>query len=72
MHLYSISSISNFIFSYSFFSLQLDVAVQEIKDGTPIKKLLLLLDLARQGQGEEETAVSLAKWTKVIQDLSLS
>ena len=46
--------------------------MQEIKDGTPIKKLLLLLDLARQGQGEEETAVSLAKWTKVIQDLSLS
>jgi hypothetical protein len=51
--------------------LQLEVAVQELKDGTPIKKLLLLLDLARQGQGEEETAVPLAKWTKVIQDLSL-
>lgn len=42
---------------------ELEVAVQEIKDGTPIKKLLLLLDLARQGQGEEETAVPLAKWT---------
>ena len=45
--------------------------MEEVVDGTPIKRLLLLLDLARQGQPEEESAVPIARWTKVIQDLSL-
>ena len=59
--------VSNFLSSF----LQLDVAVQEVKEGTPIKRLLLLLDLARQGQPEEQTAVPIASWIKVIRDLSL-
>ena len=50
----------------------LEVAVSELRDGTPIKRLLLLLDLARQGQSEEETQVDVRTWTRVIQDLSLS
>ena len=49
--------------------LQLEVAVQELEDSIPIKRLLLLLDLAKQGQPEEDPSVPLGKWTKVIQDL---
>lgn len=52
---------------------ELDVAVQEITDdAVPIKRLLLLLDLARQGLKEEEATVSIGRWTRVLQDLSLS
>ena len=49
--------------------LQLEVAVQELEDSIPIKRLLLLLDLAKQGQPVEDPSVPLGKWTKVIQEL---
>lgn len=38
----------------------------------PIKRLLLLLDLARQGQPEEEPAASLTRWTQVLRDLAVT
>jgi len=63
--------VSNFVVLDDEMLLQLDVAVQEVLDGIPIKRLLLLLDLARQGLEEEQTAVPIATWTKVIQDLGL-
>ena len=51
--------------------LQLDAAVAELTDPrVPIKRLLLLLDLARQGQAEEERAASLARWAQVLRDLA--
>ena len=49
--------------------MQLDAAVEELPGEMPIKRLLLLLDLARQGVEEGERAVPLARWTGVIQDL---
>lgn len=36
----------------------------------PLKRLLLLLDLARQGQPEEERVVSLTRWSQVLRDLN--
>lgn len=58
-----------FLFMY----LQLDVAVQEINDDqVPIKRVLLLLDLAKQGVSEEDATVPIGKWTRVLQELSLS
>lgn len=38
----------------------------------PIKRLLLLLDLARQGQPEEEQAASLTRWVQVLRDLAVA
>jgi hypothetical protein len=38
----------------------------------PLKRLLLLLDLARQGQAEEERAASLTRWSQVLRDLANS
>ncbi len=53
--------------------LQLDAAVAElVEDQVPIKRLLLLLDLARQGQGEEQRAASLTRWANVLRDLAVS
>jgi hypothetical protein len=49
--------------------LQLDIAVQEVPEGTSIKRLLLLLDLARQGLPPEQMEVPIENWTKVINDL---
>ena len=52
---------------------QLEVAAQELEDGAmPIKRLLLLLDLARQGLEEGERAVPISRWTQVIQDLGIA
>ncbi len=52
-----------------------DVAVQELPDHTSIKRLLLLLDLARQAQGcvgdEDFSSVTVATWTTVMRDLGL-
>lgn len=51
--------------------LQLDIAVAELPDlEVPLKRLLLLLDLARQGQPEEERVVSLTRWSQVLRDLN--
>lgn len=51
-----------------------DIAVQEVPENTSIKKLLLLLDLARQGLSSSEAAddaaiIPISNWTKVIRDL---
>lgn len=52
---------------------QLDAAVAELPDPeVPIKRLLLLLDLARQGQADEERAVPLERWSAVLRDLGVS
>lgn len=52
---------------------QLDAAVGELIDPeVPIKRLLLLLDLARQGQPEEERAASLTRWVQVLRDLAVA
>eukprot|EP00890_Picochlorum_soloecismus_P000586 jgi/Picsp_1/1528/NSC_05006-R1_n-ethylmaleimide sensitive fusion protein len=48
---------------------QVDIAVQEVPEGTSIKRLLLLLDLARQGLPPEQMEVPIENWTKVINDL---
>lgn len=49
------------------------MAAQELEDGAmPIKRLLLLLDLARQGLEEGERAVPIGRWTQVIQDLGIA
>jgi vesicle-fusing ATPase len=50
---------------------ELDIAVAELPDGIPMKKLLLLLDLARQGLPDEEAVIPIQTWTRVIQDLAL-
>eukprot|EP00887_Chlorella_sp_A99_P002765 scaffold6.g2765.t1 len=47
----------------------LDTAVAELEDTVPVKRLLLLLDLARQGQ-EEAEVVPLSRWAIVTQDLA--
>jgi hypothetical protein len=50
---------------------QLDIAAQEVAgDALPIKRLLLLVDLAKQGLGEEEAHVPLVRWTQVLRDMS--
>lgn len=49
---------------------EVDIAVQEMSDDTPIKRLLLLLDLARQGLPEEQRMVPLERWTKVMRELA--
>lgn len=52
--------------------MQLDVAVQELGDvRMPMKKLLLLVDLARQGLQPGQEDVSLQRWTAVVQDLGI-
>jgi vesicle-fusing ATPase len=52
--------------------MQLDVAVQELGDvRMPVKKLLLLVDLARQGLQPGQEDVSLQRWTAVVQDLGI-
>ena len=52
---------------------QLDAAVAELPDAdVPIKRLLLLLDLARQGQPEEQPEASLERWAQVLRDLAVS
>lgn len=38
----------------------------------PIKRLLLLLDLVRQGQPEEEREASLSRWGQVLRDLAVA
>lgn len=38
----------------------------------PIKRLLLLLDLARQGQPAEQPQASLTRWAQVLRDLAVS
>ncbi len=56
----------------AFAGAELDAAVAEAVaggGGVPLKRLLLLLDLARQGLPEEQAAVPLERWTKAIQDL---
>ncbi len=59
--------------SLAFPVLQLDIAVAELPDlEVPIKRLLLLLDLARQGQAEDERATSLARWSQVLRDLAVT
>ena len=49
--------------------MQIDTAVQEVPEGTSIKRLLLLLDLARQNFPPEEMEIPIANWTKVIGEL---
>lgn len=52
---------------------QLQEAVGTLLDtNIPIKRLLLLLDLARQGLPEGEQAVPVGRWATVIQDLAIS
>ncbi|KAL4457630.1 hypothetical protein ABPG75_012495 [Micractinium tetrahymenae] len=52
---------------------EVDAAVGELIDPeVPIKRLLLLLDLARQGQPEEERAASLTRWVQVLRDLAVA
>lgn len=52
---------------------QLDAAVAELPDAdVPIKRLLLLLDLARQGQPAEQPQTSLTRWAQVLRDLAVS
>jgi vesicle-fusing ATPase len=51
-----------------------DIAVQEVPEDTSIKKLLLLLDLARQGLSSADAAddaafIPINNWTRVIRDL---
>ena len=48
---------------------ELDTAVAELVDEVPMKRLLLLLDLARQGQ-EAGEQVPVTRWSAVIQDLA--
>ena len=47
----------------------LDAAVAELGGEVPIKRLLLLLDLARQGQGGDER-VPLTRWAAVLSELA--
>ncbi|EFN58861.1 hypothetical protein CHLNCDRAFT_29882 [Chlorella variabilis] len=55
----------------AFSGTDLDIAVAELPDlEVPLKRLLLLLDLARQGQPEEERVVSLTRWSQVLRDLN--
>ena len=59
--------------STPFLSRQLDAAVAELPDAdVPIKRLLLLLDLARQGQPAEQPQTSLTRWAQVLRDLAVS
>jgi vesicle-fusing ATPase len=52
--------------------LQLDAAVACLLDPkVPIKRLLLLVELARQGIPEGQH-IPLQRWTQVLSDLSLS
>jgi hypothetical protein len=37
----------------------------------PVKRLLLLVELARQGLEAGRRAVPLARWTQIIQDLAM-
>lgn len=53
----------------AFTGTDLEAAVAELPDMIPIKRLLLLLDLARQDLPDEQTRVPLAKWTQVLNDL---
>ena len=51
---------------------QLDAAVAELPDAdVPIKRLLLLLDLARQGQPADQPQASLTRWAQVLRDLAV-
>lgn len=52
---------------------QLDAAVAELPDAdVPIKRLLLLLDLARQGQPADQPQASITRWAQVLRDLAVS
>jgi hypothetical protein len=52
---------------------QLEEAVGTLLDvDMPMKRLLLLFDLARQGLPEGQLAVPVGRWAKVIQDLAIS
>ena len=52
--------------------MQLDAAVGCLVEAeVPIKRLLLTVDLARQGV-EEGQFIPLQRWTQVLADLSLS
>eukprot|EP00889_Picochlorum_renovo_P000126 jgi/Picre1/27156/NNA_000125.t1 len=53
----------------AFSQAHVDIAVQEVPDGTSIKRLLLLLDLARQGLPAEQMEIPISNWTSVIQEL---
>lgn len=53
----------------AFSQADVDIAVQEVPDGTSIKRLLLLLDLARQGLPAEQMEIPISNWTSVIQEL---
>lgn len=53
----------------AFSQVDVDIAVQEVPDGTSIKRLLLLLDLARQGLPAEQMEIPISNWTSVIQEL---
>ena len=53
----------------AFSGTELEAAVAELGNMVPIKRLLLLLDLARQDLPEEQAKVPLAKWTQVLSDL---
>ncbi|KAI8112870.1 hypothetical protein M9434_004190 [Picochlorum sp. BPE23] len=53
----------------AFSQAHVDTAVQEVPDGTSIKRLLLLLDLARQGLPAEQMEIPISNWTSVIQEL---
>ena len=51
---------------------QLDVATTELLEPeVPVKRLLLLVELARQGLEAGQRAVPLARWTQIIQDLAM-
>lgn len=55
------------------YSLQLDAAVGELLEPeVPVKRLLLLLDLAKQGQTEEERSVPVTRWSQVLRDLAVA
>ena len=52
-----------------------DVAVRELPEHTSVKRLLLLLDLARQAQGcvgeEDFSSVTVATWTSVLANFNV-
>jgi vesicle-fusing ATPase len=51
---------------------ELDAAAQELGGMVPMKQLLLLVDLARQGLPEESSFLPLERWNRVIQDLGIA
>lgn len=56
----------------AFTGTDLDVATTELLEPeVPVKRLLLLVELARQGLKAGQRSVPLARWTQIIQDLAM-